>query len=238
MSSQWSNNAISTKYGSSYYDHGILDDFDHRLEVEQLDKLIGGRRELVCLDLAAGNGRFTQAVFDRAARVTAVDLEEKHVSHLAARFPAGKVQAVLANAVAFLEDTTDQYDLIMTSGLLLFFDDATTTRLLENMKRRLKPGGLLFVRDFISHQGTVALPSGVFAGVTLYYRPMPFYAAFGLEGFEVCRPLHHFPKFEAAVFRRLGFSIYRALWSRPMRTLSWTRIAYANRIMVLKKTGA
>jgi 2-polyprenyl-3-methyl-5-hydroxy-6-metoxy-1,4-benzoquinol methylase len=236
--SKWTESSIRTRYGSSYYDNGILDFFDHRREADALNRVLGMRSNLVCLDLAAGNGRFTEAVLDRASHVTAVDLEDKHVAILASRFSGEQVTTVLSEATAFVRATPEKYDLVIASGLLLFFDDDATTRLIEDIKAKLKPHGIIFIRDFVAHRKALALPSGIFEGSMLYYRTQSFYRSHGFSSFTTARPLHHFPKAEQAIFNVLSYAGYKAAWSRPAMALSWWRNPYANVLMTYEKPSA
>jgi SAM-dependent methyltransferase len=235
MKSKWDKTSITTSFGSSYYDFGVIDYFDHLLECEIIDEMLGDRSGLSCLDLAAGNGRFTGHLLNRAIKITAVDLEQKHVSAIAQRFPATVVDAVLADAVEYVASTKDHFDVIVVSGLLLFVDDITISAFLANLRDRLNDNGVCIVRDFVSRSSSLALKSGVFNDTTLFYRPHSFYLENKFSENKVARPLHHFPKIEKSVFGFMGYWLYKLVWTSPLRAFSWSRSPYSNRILCYRK---
>jgi 2-polyprenyl-3-methyl-5-hydroxy-6-metoxy-1,4-benzoquinol methylase len=236
--SNWDKTSIKTAYGSSYYDFGVIDYFDHVLECEIIDKILGARSDLSALDLAAGNGRFTEYLLQRGSKVTAVDLEEKHVKAIAERFPEYSVRAVLADAVQYAAETKEVYDVVIVSGLLLFLDAETADSFLVNIRKRLSKDGVCIIRDFVSHKGTLSMASGIFSGTTLYYRPQDFYSARDYSETVVARPLHHFPRVEKAVFGVVGYTAYKTVWTATLRALSWSRVPYCNRILSCRNSAA
>lgn len=229
MTSIWSGDKrIKTEFSSTYRSLGRLDQFDHQLECERLAPLVpapGGS----CLDLAAGNGRFTAFLAAHGCRVVAVDLEPSHADFLRQRFAGNpSVEVVCGDAVAHLQAEERRYDLIIISGLLLFFADAEAEAIIATARRRLTPGGHLVVRDFATRVGSWQVPSEVFPGVTLHYRSDAFYRGIGARWVEVCRPNHNFSGYYGFL-TVLGYRAYRATLGRPrLMRASWALSGYRN----------
>jgi SAM-dependent methyltransferase len=105
------------------------------------------------LDLGCGPGRHAIPLAKRGSRVTAVDLSAFHLGKARERAAAAgvSVEFVEADMRAFVRDGA--YDLALSIFTSFgYFDDAQDdARVLQNLHRSLKPGGVL-VMDVISKE--------------------------------------------------------------------------------------
>jgi SAM-dependent methyltransferase len=100
-----------------------------------------GWRNGVALDLGAGDGMLTALLSNAAARVIAVD-EDDRALRWARRF-VGRSNVVKLDALRFLELSEGGFDLIMMSHLLYYFHEAKWPVILEVAARKLAPNGVL-----------------------------------------------------------------------------------------------
>ena len=234
--SKWATNPIKSNFSSSYCDHGVLDALDNELEIRHLKScLVGMGDRIQCLDLAAGHGRFSEAMLPRAKSIDIVDLEQKHLDFMRARFNNAPVHFHLDDALNFLTHTSGTYDVIVISGLLLFFDDPQAKRLLEMARTRLNKKGCIFVRDFISKQSNVSIPFDLEPTTSLHFRPRKFYDNLGAHSYRICRPHHRFIRAEKIIFGTLGSRFYKALCSPFLMRITWLRMPWRNYVFILDK---
>ena len=105
---------------------------------QALDWLVPAGCE-VAVDLAAGTGLFTRALFGRAARVVAVEPDERMREVLAERSPGADVRAGWAEAMPLPDASADA---VFVSTAWHWFDPA---RAVPEIARVLRPGGRLGV---------------------------------------------------------------------------------------------
>lgn len=232
--SSWKKNNIKNNFSSSYYDFGILNFYDHKLEEKIILKYVGDGG--VCLDLAGGTGRFTGSLVSKKCIVTLVDLEDKHIKAAKEQFSPKKVECLKMDALEFVKITKNKYDFIIVSGLLLFLTENEVSKLLNDLRDMLNINGVLLVRDFLSKKENVEVNSKVFSNTKLYYRPKKFYTELGAEEFKLSRPLHLLPKIEEYIMGKLGFSVYHFIQgSHIYKKISWIPAKYENTIFIIRK---
>jgi 2-polyprenyl-3-methyl-5-hydroxy-6-metoxy-1,4-benzoquinol methylase len=232
--SLWNINSIASQYSSSYYDYGILDKFDHFLEAEQLLKYVYSGAK--CLDLAGGNGRFTEAMLEHGGEVVFVDLEAKHVENAKRRFADKNINIVCSDIIQFVETDKNTYDLVVLSGILFFMDNEQVEYIIRLIREKLSDRGVIFVRDFIAKKQSIVTESSVFSGATLYYRNQDYYQKLLAQGFLIARPLHRFPKLERIIASMIGYTLYRFIFKNErIKFLTWKGMSYENKIFVLFK---
>jgi SAM-dependent methyltransferase len=236
ISSLWASSPISKLNASSYYDNGILDDFDNRLELSVLHKhLRKYNHKITCLDLAAGTGRFADAILPYASKLDLVDLDPNHIAKMKSRFSSPNVNFYEQDAVDFIYNSAGSYDLIVISGLLLFFEDELAAKVIEQARNLLNPKGIVLVRDFISKNQSLTTDFVLSPGTKLYYRPIDFYKNHVARDFVVCRPHHRFAKLEDAIFKVLGYRIYQAICLIFYNKFSWYRMPWYNSMFIINK---
>ena len=101
------------------------------------------------LDFGSGMGNLAFAAAARGCSVTALDASPAAIDHIARRATAEglPVSAQLAD----LRDhhIADDYDRIVSIGLLMFFDGPTALRVLSQLQDRVRPGGIAAINVMI-----------------------------------------------------------------------------------------
>lgn len=123
------------------------------IDIYLFDQLLKGRlpASTSLLDAGCGNGRNLRYFLRNGYRVFAVDADQRAVQYvrelatgLAPNLPD---ENFLVADVADLPFATRQFDLVISSAVLHFAkDEPHFTRMVEEMWRVLKPGGMFFAR--------------------------------------------------------------------------------------------
>ena len=95
------------------------------------------------LDVGCGDGKDSIFFHKNNLKVTALDFSESGVAKLRAKAP--EITA-LQQEIPKIEFPDNSFDVIYAHLSLHYFDDATTTKIFENLYTILKPGGFLFVK--------------------------------------------------------------------------------------------
>jgi SAM-dependent methyltransferase len=121
----------------------------------QVDKALdlSGVRGGAVLDLGCGPGRHAVPLARRGFQVTAVDLSAFHLAKAQARAEAAGVTVELVRADMRTFARADAFDLAVSlfTSFGYFDDPRDDLRVLENVRRSLRPGGVL-VMDVVSRE--------------------------------------------------------------------------------------
>jgi tellurite methyltransferase len=136
------------------------------------------------LDLGCGLGNLAFAAAKKGCKVTALDASPAAVEHIRSR--AATEGLPVSASLADLRDypITDEYDCIVSIGLLMFFDCPTAFKVLSQLQSHVRPGGIAVINVLV--EGTTYLemfdPSGhcLFAPSELQSR----FAGWGIEHSE------------------------------------------------------
>ncbi len=123
-----------------------------RMLVENQHLLSAGE----ALELGIGMGRNIPFLLERGFHVEGIDLSEAAVRKLRARY--GTQGVFEAQDIRSFPIRPFYYTLIVCSMVLSYLDDAELAALAERIKRGLKPGGYLFIKDLSSDDVLSKLP--------------------------------------------------------------------------------
>lgn len=101
------------------------------------------------LDFGCGMGNLAFAAAARGCRVTALDASAAAIDHIRQRAAreALPVQAAQADLRAYAVNV--DYDAVVSIGLLMFFDCDTAQRVLDDLLRHVRPGGVAAVNVLV-----------------------------------------------------------------------------------------
>lgn len=112
-----------------------------------------GRRPRV-LDLGCGTGELASIFLQAGYRYVGIDIEPVRVAYAKAQHPRGLFQVMDASELGYADSCFDQ---ILVTGVLHHLPDATVGRIVEEMRRTLKPGGRALVMEDIEVNGSLNL---------------------------------------------------------------------------------
>lgn len=101
------------------------------------------------LDFGSGMGNLAFAAAARGCAVTALDASPAAIDHIARR--AAMEGSPVSGHLADLRDhqLVDDYDCVVSIGLLMFFDGPTALRVLDQLRDRVRPGGIAAINVMI-----------------------------------------------------------------------------------------
>lgn len=107
------------------------------------------------LDFGCGMGNLAIAAAERGCSLLALDASHSAISHLSQRaaaeaLPIEAIEADLSNY-----QITEDFDCVVSIGLLMFFDCKTAFRILSMLQARVRPGGIAVINVLI--EGTTYL---------------------------------------------------------------------------------
>lgn len=107
------------------------------------------------LDFGCGMGNLAIAAAQRGCSVVAMDSSRSAISHLRQRalaeaLPVEAIEADLRN-----HELREDFDCVVSIGLLMFFDCPAASRVLSMLQARVRPGGIAVINVLI--EGTTYL---------------------------------------------------------------------------------
>ncbi len=120
---------------------------------EAFARLFNGQDVLNIIDLGCGTGACGSFLRPHAKRLTGVDLSDAMLA--VARTKNLYDELALADAISFLNSSTEIANVIVASGVVIFFGDLS--QLFAAVMRALKPGGVFIFSAYQSDSGDYAV---------------------------------------------------------------------------------
>jgi len=150
------NPAMKTNSSIAFFDHQFQQQVrnqDFKLNPFELAALphLKGR----VLDFGCGLGNLAIAAAERGGSVVALDASRSAISHLRQRAldEALPIEAIETDLRKY--QITEDFDCVVSIGLLMFFDCQTAFRILSMLQARVRPGGIAVINVLI--EGTTYL---------------------------------------------------------------------------------
>ena len=128
-------------------------DQDFKLNPFELVALphLGGR----VLDFGCGLGNLAIAAAQRGCSVVALDASRPAISHLRQRAASAALPVEAIEADLRRHEISEDFDCVVSIGLLMFFDCPTALAVLSKLQARVRPGGIAVINVLV--EGTTYL---------------------------------------------------------------------------------
>jgi len=107
------------------------------------------------LDFGCGMGNLAIAAAQRGCSVVAMDASRSAISHLRQRALAEALPVKAIEADLRTHAVTEDFDCVVSIGLLMFFDCPAARRVLAMLQARVRPGGIAAINVLV--EGTTYL---------------------------------------------------------------------------------
>ena len=104
------------------------------------------------LDLGCGMGSLAFAAAAKGCQVTALDASPAAINHIVSRATAESASVIAAQADLRAYPIDQDFDCVVSIGLLMFFDCLAAINMLTQLQARVRPGGCAIVNVLV--QGT------------------------------------------------------------------------------------
>ncbi len=101
------------------------------------------------LDFGCGLGNLAIAAARRGCSVVALDASRSAISHLQQRAAAEALPVEAIEADLRHHQISEDFDCVVSIGLLMFFDCATAFQILSMLQARVRPGGIAVVNVLV-----------------------------------------------------------------------------------------
>ena len=148
----------SSDYNTAFEELHEVAEYLETTETRHLFKVLSLSPEFDVLDLGCGVGRWAFEFAPKVKSVVAIDFSEGMIRR--AREKAEKLQVEnisfdVGDVSQFLTDK--KFDLILISGVLVYFDDEQLKQVVQNVAGLLKPNGVVISRETIGIHEEVQL---------------------------------------------------------------------------------
>lgn len=117
---------------------------EFQVTMKYIKDIIGKRKNLDILDVGAGTGRYSNALYELNQNVTAVEYVKKNLSVLKQNYP--HIKAIQGNAINLKKFKDESFDITLLFGPMYhLFSEEDKLKALSEAKRVTKKGGYIFV---------------------------------------------------------------------------------------------
>lgn len=141
-----------------------------KLEREHVFKLLKLTANMRLLDLGAGVGAWSMLFAKKCKEVVAVEYSEKMyeiAKQMAEKKSINNIEFVCKDVLDF--STTQKFDVIFSSGLLMYLPDSQISKLLLNIKGYSQNGAILFLREPTGIAGRYEIVDKYYEALKIYY---------------------------------------------------------------------
>ena len=146
------------KYYNKFNEHKRLMSRHGQVEfavtMKYIKNCIKDRQKLQILDIGAGTGRYSSAIYELGHNVTAVELVKKNLSVLKENYP--QITAMQGNALNLKKLKDESYDITLLFGPMYhLFSKEDKVKALQEAKRVTKKGGYILVAYLMNEYAVI-----------------------------------------------------------------------------------
>ncbi len=141
----------ATDYKTAFERLDELAQYLDRTESRHVFSVIRVRPEDEVLDLGCGTGRWAFAFAEKCRYVLGVDFSKtmiRRAQQIAEERGVKNVEFAVESVQMF--QPQKRFDIIIISGVLVYFDDSELESLIQNVRQSLKPGGRIISRETVA----------------------------------------------------------------------------------------
>lgn len=213
---KWNSAGISSIDSSTYYQDKFQLEFDNKYEFTELVDIINNKvkHKRRAVDIGAGTGRLTNILRQYFEQVDAIE-GAVNIYHVLADRNKSEPNVHVHNISMeeFVETEKTGYDLILVSGVFLFYHPSDVFSFIKKISNKLSQNGAILIRDFVNADHDLIIPSKFIQGEQMYYST---------------------PKFWREVFDNNNFHSFSCTQTKPHRYYISNRICSAINQLGLK----
>jgi len=146
------------KYYNKFNEHKRLlsrhGQVEFAVTMKYIQQCIGNRINLNILDVGAGTGRYSSALYELGHNVTAVELVKKNLSVLKENYP--NINAIQGNALNLKKIKDDSFDITLIFGPMYhLFTEQDKLKVLSEAKRVTKKDGFILVAYLMNEYAVI-----------------------------------------------------------------------------------
>lgn len=146
------------KYYNKFNEHKRLlsrhGQVEFTVTMKYIEQCINNRKNLNILDVGAGTGRYSSALYELGHNVTAVELVKKNLSVLKENYP--NITAIQGNALNLKKIKDDSFDITLLFGPMYhLFSEEDKLQALSEAKRVTKKGGYILVAYLMNEYAVI-----------------------------------------------------------------------------------
>lgn len=153
---------IAPDYTTAFSNNPEVAEHITRTESDHMFRVLKTHLEMEVLDLGCGFGRWAVEFGKQCRRVVAVDFSPKMIerAHDLAR-TRGLANIELHVSAIQEFSSSDRFDIVLLSGVLVSIDENQLVSTLENARRHLKCGGQIVVREIVGTKNRHTVSSNI-----------------------------------------------------------------------------
>ena len=146
------------KYYNKFNEHKRLlsrhGQVEFAVTMKYIQQCIGNRENLNILDVGAGTGRYSSALYELGHNVTAVELVKKNLSVLKENYP--NINAIQGNALNLKKIKDESFDITLLFGPMYhLFTEEDKLKVLSEAKRVTKKDGYILVAYLMNEYAVI-----------------------------------------------------------------------------------
>ena len=118
-----------------------------------LEQILSCKKDDAVLDIGCGVGRLTDFFSVKTKLYQGIDFVKEYIEsdrQNYAHYPNVAFTEMSATDIQETQLKSSKYDIVVSTGLMMYFNDADCEKLMENLSRLVNKGGRIYIRESVS----------------------------------------------------------------------------------------